>query len=70
LYGGIGRTLKHKYSGYEAWMITSNPEGLKEVGLRPSKKIPIFNGPLECRFVKYELYAGSKKASKNLGKTE
>ncbi len=67
LYGGIGRTLKHKYAGYEAWMITSNPEGLKEVGLRPSKKIPIFNGPLECRFVKYELYDGSKKASKNQG---
>jgi putative N6-adenine-specific DNA methylase len=64
LYGSIGNTLKRKYAGYEAWMITSNIEGLKFVGLRPSKKIVLFNGPLECRLVKYELYEGSKKGKK------
>lgn len=64
-YGNIGTTLKHGYPGTQAWMITSNMEALKNVGLRPSRKIKLFNGKLESRFVKYEMYAGSKKASKN-----
>lgn len=63
-YKQIGDTLKKKYAGYEAWMITSNPEGMKAVGLRPSRKITLFNGPLECRLLKYELYAGTKKIHK------
>ena len=64
LYKQIGDTLKKKYSGYEAWMITSNPEGMRAVGLRPSRKITLFNGPLECRLLKYEMYAGTKKIHK------
>ncbi|GHC64085.1 THUMP domain-containing class I SAM-dependent RNA methyltransferase [Ulvibacter litoralis] len=63
-YGKIGTTLKHKYPGSQAWMITSNMEALKCVGLRPSRKIKVFNGKLESKFVKYEMYAGSKKAKK------
>ena len=65
LYGMIGTQLKHHFSGYEAWLLSSNMEALKNVGLRPSKKIKLFNGSLECRFQKFELYKGSKKASKN-----
>jgi putative N6-adenine-specific DNA methylase len=64
-YGQIGTTLKHGYPASVAWMITSNMEALKSVGLRPSRKIKLFNGKLESRFVRYEMYAGSKKASKN-----
>lgn len=64
LYKQIGDTLKKKYSGYQAWMITSNPDGLKAVGLRPSRKIALWNGPLECRFVRYDLYEGTKKIHK------
>ena len=64
-YGNIGTTLKHGYPGTQAWMITSNMEALKNVGLRPSRKIKLFNGKLESRFVKYEMYEGSKKTSKN-----
>lgn len=60
-YKMIGDVLKSKYAGYEAWLITSDMGALKSVGLRTSKKIPLFNGPLECRFVKYELYRGSRK---------
>jgi putative N6-adenine-specific DNA methylase len=41
-------------------------EALKNVGLRPSRKIKVFNGKLESRFVRYEMYAGSKKAKKNI----
>ena len=63
-YADIGRTLKHGYPGTNAWFITSNIEGLKHVGLRPSRKIKLYNGKLESRLVKYEMYAGSKKAKK------
>ena len=63
-YGNLGTTLKHGYPGTEAWLITSNMEALKHVGLRPSKKIKLFNAKLESRFVKYEMYEGSKKAKK------
>ena len=64
-YGDIGSTLKHGYPGTHAWFITSNLEGLKYVGLRPSRKIKLFNAKLEARLVKYEMYEGSKKAKKN-----
>lgn len=64
-YGDIGTTLKHGYPGTNAWFITSNLEGLKHVGLRPSRKIKVFNAKLEARLVKYEMYEGSKKAKKN-----
>jgi putative N6-adenine-specific DNA methylase len=65
LYKEIGDTLKSQYSGYTAWILTSSEEGFKNIGLRPSRKIPLYNGPLECRFLKYELYRGSKKAKYN-----
>ncbi|MCK0161964.1 class I SAM-dependent RNA methyltransferase [Allomuricauda sp. F6463D] len=61
-YGKIGDTLKQNYPGTYAWLITSNLEALKCVGLRPSKKIKTFNGKLEARLVKYDIYEGSKKA--------
>ncbi len=64
LYEAIGNTLKKYYAGAEAWFLTSHLEGLKYVGLRSSRKIEIFQAKLECRFVKYELYSGSKKAKK------
>ena len=60
-YKKIGDTLKQRYAGSTAWMITGNLEALKHVGLRPSRKIKLFNGKLESRLVKYEMYRGSKK---------
>lgn len=60
-YKSIGDTLKQQYSNTTAWLITSNMESLKFVGLRPSRKIPLYNGKLESRFVKYDIYEGSKK---------
>lgn len=61
-YGEIGDTLKQSYPDTNAWFITSDfTTGLKSVGLRTSRKIKVFNGNLECRFVKYEMYKGSKK---------
>jgi putative N6-adenine-specific DNA methylase len=61
LYGMIGSTLKHNFPGYKAWLITSDKESLKQVGLKPAFKTTLFNGSLECVLVKYELYQGSKK---------
>lgn len=60
-YREIGDTMKQNYPGTNAWFITANLEALKFVGLRPSRKIKLFNGKLEARFVKYEMYAGSKR---------
>ena len=60
-YADIGSTLKHGYPGTNAWFITSNLEGLKSVGLKPSRKIKLFNAKLEARLVNYKMYEGSKK---------
>lgn len=63
-YKSIGDTLKQHYAGTQAWLITSSLEAIKYVGLRPSRKIKLFNGKLESRLVKYELYSGTKKIHK------
>ena len=60
-YREIGDTLKQNYPGTNAWFITANLEALKFVGLKPSRKIKLFNGSLEARLVKYEMYEGSKR---------
>lgn len=66
-YKEIGNTLKQGYPNTDAWLITSDfDKGLKSVGLRTSRKIPVYNGKLDCRFVKYEMYEGSKKAKKQV----
>lgn len=61
-YREMGDTMKQNYPGTHAWFITANLEALKFVGLKPSRKIKLFNGSLEARFVKYEMYEGSKRA--------
>lgn len=64
-YREIGDTFKQGYPNTNAWFITANLEALKFVGLKPSRKIKLFNGKLEARLVKYEIYEGSKKAKFN-----
>jgi putative N6-adenine-specific DNA methylase len=61
LYQVIGNQLKRAYSGYNAWILSGNLEALKFIGLRPSRKIALFNGPIDCRLNKFELFSGSKK---------
>ena len=63
-YRRIGDKLKQSYSGSQAWFITANMEALKFVGLRPSRRIKLFNGKLESKLVKYDLYTGTKKIHK------
>jgi putative N6-adenine-specific DNA methylase len=61
LYDELGTWLKHEMSGYTAWVISSNGDALKKIGLRPTRKVKVFNGDLECSFRKFELFEGSKK---------
>jgi len=63
-YKKIGDTLKNGYPDSTVWFITSDFEALKHVGLRTSRKIAVKNGDLDCKFVRYDMYAGSKKAKK------
>ena len=63
-YKQIGDALKQNHINTQAWIISSELEELKTIGLKPSKKIKLFNGSLECKLLKYELYKGSKKINK------
>jgi len=61
LYSNIGDVLKLHALGSRAWILSSNMQGFKYVGLRPSNKFNVFNGPLECKFQGYDMYEGSKR---------
>ena len=60
-YEKMGSILKKYYINSTIWIITSDYENIKSIGLKPSKKIQLFNGSLECKLLKYELYSGTKK---------
>jgi len=62
LYQMIGSSLKHRFSGFQAWVLSANEKGVHAIGLRPSRRISLFNGALPCKFLKFELYEGSKKS--------
>lgn len=63
-YSKIGDTLKRNFPGTSAWFIVADLEAIKHVGLRPSRKIKLFNAKLESRLLNYKIYEGSKKAAK------
>jgi putative N6-adenine-specific DNA methylase len=63
LYTSVGNILKNKFTGFEAWIISSSLDGLKSVGLKPAKKIELFNGALACSFRCFELFKGTHKES-------
>jgi putative N6-adenine-specific DNA methylase len=64
LYQGIGDAFKQSFPNTQAWLISSNMEALKCVGLRPSRKIKLFNGKLESRLMFYPIYEGTKRVHK------
>ena len=64
VYSEIGKAMKFRFAGSTAWLISSNEEALKCIGLRPSRKIHLLNGELECLFNKYELFAGTQREYK------
>jgi len=66
LYKGVGDQFKKKYAGWNAFVFTANMEAGKNIGLKPSRKIPLFNGKLECRLLKFEMYDGSRREEKKI----
>ena len=64
LYQDMGTALKHQFCGATAWIISSNEEALKCVGLRPAKRIRLINGDLDCLFNQYVLFSGDRKSWK------
>jgi len=60
-YKEIGNTFKQKYQGWAAWVLSGDKDAIKNLGLRTSKKLTLYNGSLMCKYHKYEMYQGSKK---------
>ena len=60
LYGKIGTALKHQFTGATAWIISSNDAAMKCIGLKPSRKLRLLNGELDCQFNQYELFHGKR----------
>jgi len=60
-YARLGDTFKQRLAGYTAWVLSGNLDAAKQIGLRPSRKIRLFNGPLECRLLRFDIYAGTRR---------
>ena len=58
LYDMIGERLKHTFTGGMAWILSYREECFDQIGLKPTQRIPLFNGPLECEFRQYEIFEG------------
>ncbi len=64
LYKTIGDSMKQNFDGYSVWIVSSNKEALKNIGLRTSKRYTLYNGSLECKFHRYDIYKGTKRVDK------
>ena len=67
VYRRIGDALKQNWSGYTAFVFTGNMEAAKQIGLRPSRKIRLFNGAIRCQLLRYELRGARLDANKDSG---
>ncbi|HQV00692.1 MAG: class I SAM-dependent RNA methyltransferase [Bacteroidia bacterium] len=64
MYQEIGNTLKQQYAGWQAWVFTGNLNLFKFIGLRPTRKIHLYNGAVECRLLRFDMYSGTKRIHK------
>ncbi len=64
-YHRIGDFLKNRGQGYRGYVFTGNPALSKQIGLRTTRRIPFFNGDIECRLLEYELYEGSRREGRS-----
>lgn len=62
-YASFGDTLKQHYPSTQAWIIVGSMDAIKNVGLKPSQKIKLYNGAIETRLVRYDIYQGSKRSA-------
>ncbi len=56
LHKGLGDLMKQKFKGWEGYIFTGSPELSKSIGLKATRRSVLFNGPIECRLLKYDLY--------------
>lgn len=70
LYQKLGDAFKNSFVGYDCWVISSNIDAIKSVGLKASRKIKVFNGNLECSFREFKVFEGSKKIKKTSEKED
>jgi putative N6-adenine-specific DNA methylase len=66
-YPKLGDWLKQRFAGWDAWILTGDLQGIRSIGLAPSRKIPLFNGPIECRLLRYEMVAGTRRRAPQVG---
>lgn len=66
-YKMIGERLKHQFMGNEAWILSYREECFHQIGLKPSIKIPVYNGSLECEFRRYQLFDGKMSTFRHDG---
>jgi putative N6-adenine-specific DNA methylase len=60
LYASLGTTIKHKFAGSSAWVISSHEECLDKIGVKPTERIRLLNGALDCWYCKYDIFAGKR----------
>ena len=66
-YQMIGERLKHQFVGNDAWILSYREECFDQIGLKPSLKVPLFNGALECEFRRYQLFDGKFREFRSVG---
>jgi putative N6-adenine-specific DNA methylase len=66
-YRMIGERLKHEFKGNDAWILSYREECFEQIGLKPSIKIPLYNGSLECEFRRYQMFDGKFKDFRHEG---
>ncbi len=65
VYRDLGYSLKHRFMGWSAWILSGNKDLLAEMKLKSTRKFFVFNGNIECRFLKYEMFEGSRRKPKD-----
>lgn len=64
-YPRLGDAFKQRFAGWDCWLISADMQLPKQIGLKPKRKIPLFNGPLECRLFHFPIVAGSNRPAKH-----
>lgn len=64
MYERLGERMKHVFTGYQVWILSYKKECFDRIGLKPSRKIQLVNGSLQCEFRKYDIFAGKRNEQK------
>ena len=66
LYQGLGDLWKQQFPNWTAWLLTGSEDGLKKVGLRPTRRVTVYNGSIPCKYLQYVMYPRTPKVSDSL----